>query len=200
MIYTDESTVKIDKTVLPGLFKSLEVKGEATVDEQEVEGQSKKPKQATGYEDIKVILELVLDDGPEKTQLEKLEVIQNLFRKPGQAKPEVHEIINAHTAARGVKQVVFKNLTSKRDNKKNQLAVTLEFWEYVAMTVTATQSSSGSSSGSGGGSSGSSGSLNQDYQDYLPARGTPPISPAQDNAASSAAVAAAQAAAASIPG
>ena len=41
MIYTDESTVKIDSVILPGVFKSIEVKGDANVDEQEVEGQSK---------------------------------------------------------------------------------------------------------------------------------------------------------------
>ena len=37
MIYTDESTVKIDTIILPGLFKSIEIKGDAIVDEQDVE-------------------------------------------------------------------------------------------------------------------------------------------------------------------
>ena len=40
MIYTDESTVKIDTIILPGLFKSIEIKGDAIVDEQDVEGRA----------------------------------------------------------------------------------------------------------------------------------------------------------------
>ena len=97
MIYTDESTVKIDTIILPGLFKSIEIKGDAIVDEQDVEGQSKKPKQATGYEDAKVNIELILEDGPLLTKIQKIEQIQQIFRLPGQEKPTVHEIINEHT-------------------------------------------------------------------------------------------------------
>lgn len=84
MIYTDESTVKIDTIILPGLFKSIEIKGDAIVDEQDVEGQSKKPKQATGYEDAKVNIELILEDGPLLTKIQKIEQIQQIFRLPGQ--------------------------------------------------------------------------------------------------------------------
>lgn len=80
MIYTDESTVKIDTIILPGLFKSIEIKGDAIVDEQDVEGQSKKPKQATGYEDAKVNIELILEDGPLLTKIQKIEQIQQIFR------------------------------------------------------------------------------------------------------------------------
>ena len=181
MIYTDESTVKIDAVLLPGLFKSIEVKGDAVVDEQDVEGQTKKPKQATGYEDVKVNIELVLEDGPGMTKLQKLEKIQQLFRAPGRDKPTVHEIINEHTAARGVKKVIFKNLTHKADNKKGMLSVTLEFWEYTVITVTATKSSSGAA----GAEASAAGRLNEDYQDYLGNRGAAPAlqqSPAQDTA------------------
>lgn len=127
MIYTDESTVKIDTIILPGLFKSIEIKGDAIVDEQDVEGQSKKPKQATGYEDAKVNIELILEDGPLLTKIQKIEQIQQIFRLPGQEKPTVHEIINEHTAARGVKQVIFKNLTHKAENKKGSSSLRLNF-------------------------------------------------------------------------
>ena len=186
MIYTDESTVKIDAVVLPGLFKSIEVKGDAIIDEQDVEGQSKKPKQATGYEDVKVNIELILEDGPLLSKMQKLEQIQQIFRVPGQEKPTVHEIINEHTAARGVKQVIFKNLTHKAENKKGQLAVTLEFWEYTVMTVTASKSSSGPSGAKKAAAAATAKSnLNADYQSYLGNRGTAPAlkkSPARDTA------------------
>ena len=97
MIFVDDKSIKVGGVVLPGLIKSLEISGEAIIDEQEVEGQTKKPKQATGYEDGKITLELILIEGPDKTALEKLEIIQNRFRAPGQEKPEVHEIVNEHT-------------------------------------------------------------------------------------------------------
>ena len=48
MIYTDGSEVMVDGVLLPGLFKSLEVTTAAEIEEQEVEGSTAKPKQATG--------------------------------------------------------------------------------------------------------------------------------------------------------
>lgn len=210
MIFTDESTVKIDSIVLPGLFKSIEIKGDAIVDEQEIEGQSKKPKQATGYEDFKINLELILEDGPILTKMQKLEVIQQIFKTSGQERPSVHEIVNEHTAVRGIRQVIFKNLTHKAESKKSQLTVTLEFWEYTVMTITATEasqktgasgagktgtgkSSSQSSKGQTAPASGSaanknSGNLSESYQTYLKDRGSAPAfknTPAQDTATGS---------------
>ena len=62
MIYTDGSEVMVDGVLLPGLFKSLEVTTAAEIEEQEVEGSTAKPKQATGYEDAKISVELILLD------------------------------------------------------------------------------------------------------------------------------------------
>lgn len=202
MIFTDESTVKIDSTVLPGLFKSIEIKGDAIVDEQEIEGQSKKPKQATGYEDFKINLELILEDGPFLTKMQKLEVIQQIFKTSGQEKPSVHEIINEHTAVRGIRQVIFKNLTHKAESKKSQIIVTLEFWEYTVMTITAAEVSqetstagktgtgkSSSQSKKGQAATSQTGSnLSESYQTYLKDRGNAPAfknTPAQDTASGS---------------
>ena len=88
MIYTDGSEVMVDGVLLPGLFKSLEVTTAAEIEEQEVEGSTAKPKQATGYEDAKISVELILrDDADGMTKESKLEVIQNFFRQPGQEIP-----------------------------------------------------------------------------------------------------------------
>ena len=51
MIFVEDNTIKLNGVVLPGLVKSIEVKESAQIDEQEVEGSSTKPKQATGYGD-----------------------------------------------------------------------------------------------------------------------------------------------------
>ena len=65
MIYVEDELIKLNGVVLPGLVKSIEVIETAKVDEQEVEGSATKPKQATGYEDAKVNIELIIDDTPE---------------------------------------------------------------------------------------------------------------------------------------
>ena len=168
MIYVDESTIKIGGVILPGLFKSIEVNGDALIEEQKVEGRSKKPKQAIGFEDAKVNLELILHDGPTLTKLQKLEMIQNLFKKKGQSKPIVYEIVNEHTAARGITKVLFKNLTTKEQSKKDEMLVMIEFWEYDATTINATKNTgkTGSSAKTSAKNAAKT-NLNPDYKNYL---------------------------------
>lgn len=182
MIYTEDQLVKVNGVVLPGLVKSIEVKESAKIDEQEVEGSATKPKQATGYEDTKVNIELILDDTPTATKYQRLETVRALFRTPGQSVPQPIPIVSEDTAKHGIDKVLFKGITHKSEVKKDQLTVSLEFWEYVPQTIQTTSSSSGSSSGgsSGGKTVNQQTTLSSDYQKYLQAnRGK---SPAVDDA------------------
>lgn len=182
MIYTEDQLVKVNGVVLPGLVKSIEVKESAKIDEQEVEGSATKPKQATGYEDAKVNIELILDDTPTATKYQRLETVRALFRTPGQSVPQPIPIVSEDTAKHGIDKVLFKGITHKSEVKKDQLTVSLEFWEYVPQTIQTTSSSSGSSSGgsSGGKTANQQTTLFSDYQKYLQAnRGE---SPAVDDA------------------
>ena len=182
MIYTEDQLVKVNGVVLPGLVKSIEVKESAKIDEQEVEGSATKPKQATGYEDAKVNIELILDDTPTQTKYQRLETVRALFRTPGQSVPQPIPIVSEDTAKHGIDKVLFKGITHKSEVKKDQLTVSLEFWEYVPQTIQTTSSSSGSSSGgsSGGKAATQQTTLSSDYQKYLQAnRGK---SPAVDDA------------------
>lgn len=182
MIYTEDQLVKVNGVVLPGLVKSIEVKESAKIDEQEVEGSATKPKQATGYEDAKVNIELILDDTPTATKYQRLETVRALFRTPGQSVPQPIPIVSEDTAKHGIDKVLFKGITHKSEVKKDQLTVSLEFWEYVPQTIQTTSSSSGSSSGgsSGGKTVNQQTTLSSDYQKYLQAnRGE---SPAVDDA------------------
>lgn len=171
MIFLDDSLVKIGGIILPGIVKSLEVKSDALVEEQEVEGSSAKPKQAIGYEDAKVTIELILEDGEAITKEDKLRTIQSLFRKSNQEKPEIHELINEHTAIRGITKVILKSMTTKETNKKEELTVSIELWEYIAATITAVKKSSSNSNrtNNSGGIN-----LNDDYKNYLSDRGNAP--------------------------
>lgn len=177
MIYVEDQLVKVNGVVLPGLVKSIEVKESAKIDEQEVEGSAAKPKQATGYEDAKVNIELIIDDTTTQTKYERLATLRALFRKPGQSVPQPIPIVCEDTAKHGIDKVLFKGLTHKAEAKRGQLAVTLEFWEYIPQTITVTKrSSSGGGSSSGGNSSGNSGSgpasseLSPDYAGYAQAQ------------------------------
>lgn len=174
MVYTDGSEVMIDGGILPGLFKSLEVTTAAEIEEQEVEGSAAKPKQATGYEDGKINLELILMDEEGLAKEDKLLAIQNFFRKQGQDIPTVHTIINQHTALRNITQVLFKNMVTKETNANAQLAVTLEFWEYVPMTISVTAAKETEKAADKGQDSQGSGNLNSSYTKYLESRGEAP--------------------------
>lgn len=169
MIYTEDQLVKVNGVVLPGLVKSIEVKESAKIDEQEVEGSATKPKQSTGYEDAKVNIELILDDTPTATKYQRLETVRALFRTPGQSVPQPIPIVSEDTAKHGIDKVLFKGITHKSEVKKDQLTVSLEFWEYVPQTIQTTSSSSGSSSGgsSGGKTANQQTTLSSDYQKYL---------------------------------
>lgn len=85
MIYVEDQTIKLNGVVLPGLVKSIEVTESAKVDEQEVEGSATKPKQATGYEDAKVNIELIIDDTQSATKYQRYASLRSIFRKPGRA-------------------------------------------------------------------------------------------------------------------
>lgn len=182
MIYVEDQLVKVNGVVLPGLVKSIEVKESAQIDEQEVEGSATKPKQAVGYEDAKITVELILDDTPTRTKYQALETVRAIFRKPGQTVPQPIPIISEDTAKHGIDKVLFKGFSHKAEAKKEQITVSLEFWEYIPQTIKATKaSSSGKSSGSSGSSATSSG-LTEEYKNYLSTdRG---VSPASDSVTS----------------
>ncbi len=189
MIFVEDQTIKLNGVVLPGLVKSIEVKESAQIDEQEVEGSSTKPKQATGYEDAKINIELVVDDTEAQTKYQRLEMLRSIFRKSGQSVPQPISIVCEDAAAHGIEKVLFKSLNHKQENKKSYFSVTLELWEYIPQTIQATKSAS-SSSGNGSRSTTSlAESLNNDYSDYLSQRGSSPAltrkkakSPAVDSA------------------
>lgn len=173
MIYFDDDTVKIGSVILPGIYKSIEVEHEAKIDEQTVEGSTSKPKQATGYDDAKINIELLLIDSETATKEDKLQMIQELFKTEGQDKPQVHELISVHTAIRGAKQVIIKKVTSKETNKKDEITVTIELLQYDAMKITAASASGNGRKKSSGADTASN--LGEDYRKYLDTnRGTAP--------------------------
>jgi len=189
MIYVEDQLIKLNGVVLPGLVKSIEVTETAKVDEQEVEGSAAKPKQATGYEDAKINIELIIDDTPTQNKFERYATLRAIFRTSGQSVPQPIPIVSEDTAVHGIDKVIFKKLTHKGENKKGQLTANLELWEYIPQTITAIQNSnSGRAKASSGVSEApdSQSNLSDNYKSYLSTkRGK---SPAIDNASPSAAM------------
>lgn len=183
MIYLEDQTIKLGDVVLPGVVKSIEVTETAQVDEQEVEGSAVRPKQATGYEDAKITIDLIIDDTPTQTKYQRYAALRTLFRKPGQGVPQPISIVSEDAAAHGIDKVIFKKLSHKGENKKGQLTASLELWEYIPQTITATKStgsSSGSSSSAAAGSA--AGSLSEDYLNYVSGdRGKSPMTVKRKN-------------------
>ena len=184
MIFTDDTALKVGGVPLPGLIKSLEIKSDTLVEEQEIEGSPIKPKQALGYEDSKIIVELIVDDGPNETRWEKLGRIHTIFRRPEQERPYRYTLVNEHTAAYGISEVVFKSLSSKDESKREYLSLTLEFWTFNTMKITATKTSDSKTASSSSGSkpSGNTATKNLDpaYQSYRKhGRGSAPSEPAK---------------------
>lgn len=178
MIYVEDQLVKVNGVVLPGLVKSIEVKESAKIDEQEVEGSATKPKQAVGYEDAKITVELILDDTPTRTKYQALETVRAIFRKPGQTVPQPIPIVSEDTAKHGIDKVLFKGFSHKTESKKEQITVSLEFWEYIPQTIKAAKAGSSGKSGSSSGGSTTSSGLTEEYKSYLATdRG---VSPASD--------------------
>lgn len=171
MIYTDDTAVKIDGALLPGLIKSFEMKGAATIEEQTVEGSNKTPKQVTGYDDLQITIELTLEDGPTLTARQKYQALVALYRKPGQAKPSVHTIVNQHTAAHGVSKVIIKSINGKQLPGMTKMTATLELLEYNTITIAASKAQGKKKSNKSGRSTAG---LSSGYQSYLTQRGQAP--------------------------
>lgn len=179
MIIMEDKSVKVGGVVLPGLVKKIEVAATAAVDEVEVEGAPVKPKQAVGYEDSRVKIELILDATAGESLQNKIVKINNLFRKKAQEIPQPMVIVSKATSAAHIDKVIFEKLTVTNDNKTDQAAATLEFCEYVPLPITATSSAGGNASASG-----SAAALTADYQNYLDNnRGSSPLdkTPAVDD-------------------
>lgn len=184
-IFIEDKLVKLGGVVLPGLFKSMEISRQAAVDEIEVEGSAVSPKQAVGYEDAKVKLELTVDSTGTDSAQSQIAKLHDLFRKKGQTVPQPIELVCKETAAAGIGKVLFEKLSVKRTNKTDQYAVTLEFCQYIPMPI-AVSKAKAQTAAPVSPTQQAAAVLSADYQQYLEAsRGSAPgktvLSPSLDD-------------------
>lgn len=137
LITTDAGQVKVAGVILPGVFESLEISGAAQLDQVEIKGKKERVTQAVGYDPARVRLTLNLlppeEGGDCAAQVTEL---QKMFRKtPEQQKPGVYQLVNKHTAARNISEVIFSGLQTWEDNKSDKMLVICEFMEHVPIKV-----------------------------------------------------------------
>lgn len=183
MLYKEDQHIVLGGVTLPGVLKKFEIKPSALIEEVEVEGSSSKPKQAIGYEDCKISIELIIDDTPYNDAESAIAEVKRIFRKnKSQTKPKPIEIVSEETSLFDVTKVLFKDMSLSRSNKTNQYSLSLELWEYIPTSITA-KKNSGSSGGTG-----APPPLSAGYQDYLKNdRGKSPVtdkSPAKERSPS----------------
>lgn len=135
MLYVHEKVAKLGGILLGGQVSSVEIQESATIYvAQDDKGKVKKT-QPVGYDNAKVIIDIILEDSPEETSLEQLTNMQRLFRTNGQTQAKLFTIVNEDCAARDIFQVYFKSLSSKKVISESKRIVSLELWAPKVATI-----------------------------------------------------------------
>lgn len=121
---------------IPGELYSLEISGDVRFDTAEVDNLSGKAKTPLGWEDSLITVELILLSDDTGTCYDKLRRINAVFKgQDNDANPKVYDLVNAHTSARDIEQVVFKGLRSRETNQDDVIKATLSFDEHNPPTI-----------------------------------------------------------------
>ena len=128
MLYVQEKVVKLGGVYLGGQVTSVEIQEAGSVYVAQDEKGRFKKSQPVGYENGKVMVDILLEATKSASTLEQLTELQRLFKPYGQSKPKLLPIVNEDCAARGITKVYFQNLTSKKVISESKRIVSLELW------------------------------------------------------------------------
>lgn len=128
MLYIQDKVVKLGGVYLKGQVTSVEVQEAGSVYVAQDEKGRFKKSQPSGYENSKVMIDMLLEDTKEADTLEQLMEMQVIFKSYGQSKPKLLTIVNEDCAARGITKVYFKSFTSKKVISESKRVVSLELW------------------------------------------------------------------------
>lgn len=138
VITNEAGDIKLNDTLLPGVFIRMEVGGKLRFDEKDVPGSSGKRKQPLGYEDAEITLSIRLLTDDNSDCYEKLDVLTSLFHNiDNSAKPYVYRIVNRHVTKWNIREVLFSELRTSETNQDNTIEAALSFVEYKPALVEA---------------------------------------------------------------
>lgn len=126
MLYVHEKVAKLGDVYLGGQVSTVEVTEAASIYVAQDDKGKVKATQPVGYEQAKVMIDIILEDSPENTAIQQLIEMQRLFKEYGQAEAKLLPIVNEDCAARGISQVYFKTLTSKNVVSESKMIASLE--------------------------------------------------------------------------
>lgn len=126
MLYIADEIIKLGGILLKGMVNSVEITANAIIDEKKDDAGKLAAVQPLGYETAKVTVTMTLEDMPNKTTIEQLTDLQRLFKPEGQEQPLLLPIVNEDCAARGIHEVYFKAITSKKVTNESKRTATLE--------------------------------------------------------------------------
>lgn len=148
MLYVQDKVLKLGGIYLGGQVTSVEVQEAGSVYVAQDEKGRYTKSQPVGYENAKVMVDILLEDTKTATTLEQLAEMQELFKAYGQDKPNLMSIVNEDCAARGISSVYFKGFTSKKVISESKRIASLELWapdtaEIQVTKITQTENVSG---------------------------------------------------------
>ncbi|MCH5277468.1 MAG: hypothetical protein J1E80_06485 [Desulfovibrionaceae bacterium] len=131
IITFEDGVVTLDGEELPGILRSLRVGRKVRFDEQKVDGCSGTRKTPQGFEDCDIMVSLYLLTDEESSCYDKLEQLAGMFQKvDDKANPQIYSVANRHLLARGVREVVFSQLSSSESDRTDEITATLGFMEH----------------------------------------------------------------------
>lgn len=126
MLYVVDKIAKLGGVYLGGQVTNIEIEEAANIFTEQDDKGKIKTTQPNGYEQAKVNIEITLEDTSKENTLEQVKKIQHLFKAPGQGSAKLLKIVNEDCAARGITQVYFKSLVTKKVVSESKRVASLE--------------------------------------------------------------------------
>jgi hypothetical protein len=123
--------VKLGDTLLPGVFQRMDIRTSLRMPEESASGRSGSTKLPQGWAAAEVTLDLICCSDDERSAGAKLDVISQLFgAADAHGRPRIYNLVHWHCLARGIRQVVFKELSSSDDSESDLVACSLLFVQH----------------------------------------------------------------------
>lgn len=130
-----DGEVRLGGELLPGSFLDMNIRGEVRFDESQQDSQSGRHKTPLGYQDADITLTLELLCDADGDCYSKLKQLNKVFKSDRRANPKVYAVANRHCAARGIRNVVFSELSSFESDQDDVITATLSFVEHLPPVI-----------------------------------------------------------------
>lgn len=167
MLYIQEHHIELGGIIIPGQVKSVEVSGDANIDEVQDDKNTTLGYQATGYQPHKINVEVVLEPNSDMNFDDMVLQIHTLFKPVGQTEAKVLSVVNSQAASHNITQVFFKKIYTKKDTSKSYGTASLEFWEYIPLQVATTAAPTAPTATLPPAKTESAAAVSPEYQQYL---------------------------------